>query len=338
MSKWQIEYNVEELFQGIRAGNRALLSKAITMVESARADHQRLASELIQKCLPYTGNAKRIGISGSPGVGKSTFIEYFGNYLVETHLQTQPNDTSILAVLAIDPSSQLTRGSILGDKTRMELLGRNPTVYIRPSASGKTLGGVARKTREATVLLEAAGFKYIVVETVGVGQSEISVRQMVDCFLLLLLPGAGDDLQGIKKGIVEIADVLLVNKAEGDNLPLAHRTVGFYASALHLMRGREDQWQIPVIPISALEGTGLPKVLETIDQFFNILSIHIQQSRQSQSVYWMETALEHALMELFLDTPGMKSQYQNLKRQVHAGQINAFKAVDDLVQLFKNQG
>ena len=335
MNKWQIEYQVEELFDGIRTGNRALLSKAITLIESTRADHQKLAAQLIQKCFPFTGNAMRIGISGSPGVGKSTFIENFGNYLVGTQSQQPSDDLSFLAVLAIDPSSQLTKGSILGDKTRMELLGRHPSVYIRPSASGKTLGGVARKTREAIVLLEAAGFKYILVETVGVGQSEISVRQMVDCFLLLLLPGAGDDLQGIKKGIVEIADILLVNKAEEDHLTLANKTVGFYASALHLMRGREDQWQIPVIPVSALEGTGLPKVLDTILQYFDTLSDRIQQSRQAQSVYWMETALEQALMELFLETPGMSAQYAKLKQQVQSGQINAFKAVDDLIQLFK---
>lgn len=322
-------YDVEALYEGVLKANRAILSRAITLVESTREDHQKLAAELIQKCLPHTGKAQRIGISGSPGVGKSTFIEYLGALLTD--------GGESLAVLTIDPSSQLTKGSILGDKTRMEKLTRNENVFIRPSASGSTLGGVARKTREAMILCEAAGFQKIVIETVGVGQSEVAVRQMVDCFVLLLLPGAGDDLQGIKKGIMEIADVILINKSDGDNTSLAQRTVGFYASALHLMRPRNDQWQIPVKMCSALSGHGMEEVVKVLEDYFETQESSIRSRRKDQAQYWFESAWSDALKRLFMQTPGMQEEYALLKKQVVAAEINAFQAVDILIKYYRDK-
>lgn len=322
-------YDVEALYKGVLNADRAILSRAITLVESTREDHQNLATELIQKCLPHAGNAQRIGISGSPGVGKSTFIEYLGSLLT--------SNGEKLAVLTIDPSSQLTKGSILGDKTRMEKLTRNKDVFIRPSASGSTLGGVARKTREAMILCEAAGFQKIIIETVGVGQSEVAVRQMVDCFVLLLLPGAGDDLQGIKKGIMEIADAILINKSDGDNKSLAQRTVGFYASALHLMRPRSDQWQIPVKMCSALTGTGMDEVVKVLEDYFETQASSILDKRKDQAQYWFESAWSEALKRLFMQTPGMQEEYASLKNQVLAEDINAFQAVDILIKYYRDK-
>lgn len=322
-------YDLEALYEGVLKADRAILSRAITLVESTREDHQSLAAELIQKCLPHSGNAQRIGISGSPGVGKSTFIEYLGALLTD--------GGESLAVLTIDPSSQLTRGSILGDKTRMEKLTRNQDVFIRPSASGSTLGGVARKTREAMILCEAAGFHKIIIETVGVGQSEVAVRQMVDCFILLLLPGAGDDLQGIKKGIMEIADVILINKSDGDNKSLAQKTVGFYASALHLMRPRNDQWQIPVKMCSAISGDGMDEIVKVLEAYFDTQATSISDMRKDQAQYWFESTWSDALKRLFMQTPGMQDEYALLKKQVIAAEINAFQAVDILIKFYRDK-
>jgi len=321
--------DLDTLYKGIISSDRAILSRAITLVESTKEDHQHLASELIEKCLPHTGTGQTIGISGSPGVGKSTFIEQYGSALAVSGKK--------LAVLAIDPSSQLTKGSILGDKTRMELLSRNKDVFIRPSASGSTLGGVARKTREASILCEAAGFDYIFIETVGVGQSEVVVRQMVDCFILLLLPGAGDDLQGIKKGIMEMADIILINKSDGAQKDLAQRTVGYYASALHMMRGREDQWQVPVALCSALHPDGIRKASELVQSFFSKNLDSIIEQRKKQAAYWYDSTLTESLKELFFHTAGVKEMYQSLKDQVGKGEIGAFRAVDQLINFYQHK-
>ncbi|NTV84851.1 MAG: methylmalonyl Co-A mutase-associated GTPase MeaB, partial [Bacteroidales bacterium] len=248
--------------QGILEGNRALLSKAITMVESALPRHQQLAQEIIGACVPYSGKSVRVGITGVPGVGKSTFIEALGKYLT-----AQGNK---IAVLAIDPSSRRTRGSILGDKTRMEDLANDPNAYIRPSSSTGTLGGVARNTRESIILCEAAGFNIIFVETVGVGQSEIAVHSMVDFFLLLMLAGAGDELQGIKRGIMEMADAIVINKADGDNIKKAELAAREYKNALHLFPPAPSGWTPLVITASSTEKTGIQDTWRMVEDYMKL--------------------------------------------------------------------
>ncbi len=318
------QYDIDDLYKGIISGDRARLSRAITLVESKKKEHQILASALLKRCMPHTGKSRRVGISGSPGVGKSTFIEHLGKMIVENDQQ--------LAILAIDPSSQVTKGSILGDKTRMQELSRHANVFIRPSPAGETLGGIARRTRESMLLCEAAGFDYTIIETVGVGQSEITVRHLVDFFILLLLPGAGDDLQGIKKGIVEIADLILINKADGDQIDVAHKTVGFYSSAVHLLRAREDQWTVPVKKCSGLTGDGLDKVIATLDHYFMDFSTAIGKRRQHQSQYWFESGLSDALKDHFFSIDGVAQKYKRLLNEVAQGRTNAFDAVDELMQ------
>ena len=248
--------STEKLAAEVRSGDRRGLAKAITLVESTRPDHQRQAQELLEMLLPATGKAARVGITGVPGVGKSTFIESFGLYLIGEGKQ--------VAVLAVDPSSSRSGGSILGDKTRMAELSASPHAFIRPSPSAGSLGGVAQRTREAMLVCEAAGYDVVLVETVGVGQSEVAVASMVDFFLVLMLPGGGDELQGIKKGILEIADALAVNKADGDNLGRAQRAVAEYRSALRLFRHGSANWAPPVVPISALESSGMDEVWKII--------------------------------------------------------------------------
>jgi LAO/AO transport system kinase len=245
---------------GILAGNRMLLSRAITLVESNRQEHQNLAQEIIEGCLPHSGNSIRLGITGVPGVGKSTFIEAFGNYVLE-----QQNRT--LAVLAVDPSSSRTRGSILGDKTRMETLANHPKAYIRPTPTSGSLGGVAKNTRETITLCEAAGFNTILIETVGVGQSETAVHSMVDFFLLLMLAGAGDELQGIKRGIMEMADSIIINKADFGIEQAAKRAMNEYKNALHLFPPANSGWTPKVATCSAVQGKGIAEVWEIIDEF-----------------------------------------------------------------------
>ena len=251
--------SLDEYCQGILDGDRTILSRAITMIESSNPDHLALAQDIIERCLPHSGNSLRIGITGVPGVGKSTFIEAFGKMLTGSGHK--------VAVLAIDPSSERTKGSILGDETRMEQLSVDPDAYIRPSPSGSTLGGVARKTRETIVLCEAAGFDVILVETVGVGQSETVVKSMVDFFLLLMLAGAGDELQGIKRGIMEMADGLVINKADGDNKPKAVAAQAQYRAALKLFPMNESGWTVPVEVCSALDGFAIDKVWDIIQQY-----------------------------------------------------------------------
>ncbi len=268
----------------IIGGNRRAIAKAITLIESSRADHQTEAQELLSELLPHTGNTIRIGLTGVPGVGKSTFIEAFGTMLTKEDIR--------VAVLAVDPSSQVSGGSILGDKTRMEQLARDERAFIRPTPSKGTLGGTARYTREAMMVLEAAGFDVIIVETVGVGQSEVAVADMVDMFLLLLSPGGGDELQGIKRGIMELADLVIINKADGDFLNAAEIAMSDVKNALHLMKAKSPDWSADAMKISALNKTGLDEVWKKINQFIDIMkkngTFEKRRGQQIVSAIWSE--------------------------------------------------
>ncbi len=281
---------VQTLAARLRAGDRRALAKAVTLVESARADHREMAEALIAEIMPDTGTAMRVGISGVPGVGKSTFIEAFG-----THVTALGHR---IAVLAVDPSSKRGGGSILGDKTRMELLSRNPDAFIRPSPAGETLGGVARRSRESILLCEAAGFDVILVETVGVGQSETAVAEMTDLFLLLLLPAGGDELQGLKKGIVELADMILVNKADGALADQARRTAADYHGALRLLSKAGADWTVPVLPVSAQTGDGIADAWTRMEAFRSMMAengaLAARRSQQARNWLWDELMAEMA--------------------------------------------
>jgi LAO/AO transport system kinase len=320
--------SVEQFVQGIRACDRVLLGQAITLVESAREDHQALAREIIAQLLSTASQLQpeasednipsslRIAITGAPGVGKSTFIEALGMHLIG--LGKRP------AVLAIDPSSSVSGGSILGDKTRMEQLSASEHAFIRPSPSGDSLGGVARKTREAIVLVEAAGFDTVLVETVGVGQSEIAAQRMTDLFLLLLLPGAGDELQGIKRGIVEMADLLAVNKADGDRVRLANQARGHYLNATHLLPVKPSGWQPQVMACSALENKGIDELWQTILSFQHdtLANGFLQANRRQQAGYWLEDALEAGLKARFYKLPAVKEKLAAVEVEVLAGRMS----------------
>lgn len=318
--------------EGILQGNRVLLSRAITLVESKRPHHQKLAREIIEKCLPHTGQSIRIGITGSPGVGKSSFIEAFGTYLADQHHRK-------IAVLAIDPSSQKSKGSILGDKTRMDKLSIHPNAFIRPSAAGTSLGGVATKTRESMLLCEAAGFDTIFIETVGVGQSEIAVHGMVDFFLLLLLPGAGDELQGIKRGIVEMADLIAINKADGDRVELAKAARKDYAQALHLFPMKESGWTPKAVTCSATERQGMTEVWDLLQKYFSDTKTNawFDQHRKEQAQYWLHELLELGLKDLFYQTGDMRNQLSLLEKAVLNGQLSSNLAARKLLNAFKEQ-
>lgn len=318
----------EEYITGILNQNRVVLSQAITLIESTNPQHQALAHEIIDACLPHSGHSIRIGITGVPGVGKSTFIEALGQNLSANGRK--------LAVLAIDPSSQISKGSILGDKTRMAKLSTDPNVYIRPSAAGDSLGGVARKTRETLILCEAAGFDTLIIETVGVGQSEVAVHSMVDFFLLLLLPGAGDELQGIKRGIVEMADLIAVNKADGDNLSKAKRAAADYRGALHLFPPKANQWIPQVITCSALSGMGIAEVWKLIEDFqsFTQSNGFFQQQRQQQARYWLHESIQQFLREQFYQYPQVVALLDEKEAEVLAQKQSPFHAAEDLVRAF----
>lgn len=281
---------LSDYLEGFKQKDRTILSRAITLVESHNPDHQKLAQELLQSLLPQTGTSKRVGISGTPGVGKSTFIESFGKML------TSQNKT--LAVLAVDPTSQVSGGSILGDKTRMNELAIDPLAYIRPSPSGETLGGVARRTRESLLLCEAFGFDYVLVETVGVGQSETTVAQMVDLFVMLLQPGSGDDLQGIKRGILEMVDMVVVTKDDGDNKLIIQKAKHDYEHALHILR--HEGWIPPVLSCSALTKDGLPEIQKIIDGYFKDQDELIRNKRNLQGIDWMWQLIHEGLKQKFL--------------------------------------
>jgi len=316
------------LAESIREGDRRALARGITLVESTRGDHRAKADDLLKELLPYSGKSIRVGISGVPGVGKSTFIESFGLYLIE-----QGHN---VAVLAVDPSSKRSGGSILGDKTRMEVLSRHPEAFIRPSPAGKTLGGVARRTREALLLCEAAGFDVVLVETVGVGQSETAVADLVDMFLLLLLPSGGDELQGLKKGIVELADLIVVNKSDGDLKPAARRAAAEYRAALHLLRPSSAHWKPQVLRCSSVEGDGIPEVWQAVHQFRAAMTAggEFRERRARQARDWMWNEINESLLQALRANPEVARELENLEKQVMAGKITPAAAAGRLLEDF----
>ncbi|MEZ5057871.1 MAG: methylmalonyl Co-A mutase-associated GTPase MeaB [Saprospiraceae bacterium] len=318
----------DQLVAGILSGDMIALSRSITLIESTRPDHQEIAEQIIEKCLPFTKESYRIGITGTPGVGKSTFIEALGTKLTAKGKK--------VAVLAIDPSSQVSRGSILGDKTRMEQLSRDPLAFIRPSPAGDSLGGVARKTRETIILCEAAGFQHIFIETVGVGQSEITVHSMVDLFLLLLLPGAGDELQGIKRGIVEMADIVAVNKTDGERLDLAKRAKREYYNALHLFPPKESGWAPKVELCSAVENTGIEEIWEQVEQFFTTIKENnfYKTHRREQARFWLMETIKSNLLTVFFKNDAVQSSFAALEEEVLQSKKSPFKAASELLKKF----
>jgi len=324
--KQRKESSVEKFVEGILKGDRVLLGRAITLVESTLPKHQEKAQKIIEACLPYANNSIRIGVTGTPGVGKSTFIEAFGMHLIEQQKK--------VAVLAIDPSSQRSKGSILGDKTRMEDLSSNENAFIRPSPAADSLGGVARKTRETIILCEAAGFDTILIETVGVGQSEIAVHSMVDFFLLLLLPGAGDELQGIKRGIVEMADLVVVNKADGDRLALAKQAKKEYRNALHLFPIKENGWTPKVEICSALKGIGIDLIWQKIIEYqqFTTQNNFFEENRKHQAKFWLHSSISEKLKQLFYENDLVKNELTQIEQDILNGRLSSFKAADELLK------
>ena len=322
------QLTVDDYVSGILAGDRVVLARAITLVESSSLKHEADAQEVIQRVLPHTGKAKRVGITGVPGVGKSTFIESFGCYLVERGLK--------LAVLTVDPSSARTHGSILGDKTRMERLCQLPQAFIRPSPAGESLGGVARRTRETMLLCEAAGFDTILVETVGVGQTEIALRSMVDFFLLLLLPGAGDELQGIKKGIVEMADHVLINKADGDNRLRAEQARADQDAALHYSENTTPEWKTEVALCAGLTGMGVPELWQRIEKFYAELAPKgvIAARRHDQDRQWMNDLIQDELRLRFQRDARVRARLPHVEAALARGEITATRAAAELLAAF----
>jgi LAO/AO transport system kinase len=321
----------ELLIDGVLSGDRRMLSKAITLIESALASHQEAARRMLSELLPRTGAAVRLGITGVPGVGKSTFIESFGTMLVrEGHR---------VAVLAVDPSSARSGGSVMADKTRMEKLSVEPRAFIRPSPSGGTLGGVARKTRETMLVCEAAGYDVIIVETVGVGQSETTVASMVDFFLVLLLAGAGDELQGLKKGILELADALAINKADGANLGAARKAAKVFELALHLLQPASPRWTPPVLTCSAREMTGIDTIWQTVLKHRAVFSAshELEEKRRRQAADWMWSLVDEGLKERFIRQPDIKKQLPRILREVERGALDPTAAADKLLFLLDNK-
>ena len=319
---------VGEMVEGILKGDVTMLSRAVTLVESLSNDHQVLAQEVIEKCLPYSGNSRRIGITGVPGAGKSTSIDTFGLHVLK--------DGGKLAVLAIDPSSERTKGSILGDKTRMEKLSIHPSAFIRPSPSAGSLGGVARKTRETIVLCEAAGYNNIFVETVGVGQSETAVHSMVDFFLLIQLAGTGDELQGIKRGIMEMADGIVINKADGDNIDRARLAQAQFRSALHLFPPTLSGWMPEVLCYSGYYETGIAEVWEMIDRYFEFVKAngHFEAKRHQQARYWMYETINEKLRNHFYNDADVAALLDDREKRVLANQQSSFTAARDVLDFY----
>lgn len=322
--------SVKEYVEGIKSGNRTILSKAITLIESSLAKHQKIAQEIIEKSLPFSGNSIRVGITGVPGVGKSTFIEALGKQLT--------NKGHKLAVLAIDPSSQRTKGSILGDKTRMEELATDENAFIRPSPSAGSLGGVARKTKEIIILCEAAGFDTIFVETVGVGQSETAVHSMVDFFLLLMLAGAGDELQGIKRGIMEMADAIIINKADGDNLQKAKRAKHEYENALHLFPPTDSGWVPKVDICSAITKKGVREVWEIINEFKNLTleNGYFQRKRKEQELKIMYETIKENFWDNFEKNRFVKKMLPAIEEKVLKGETSSYQGAKELFDIYFN--
>jgi len=321
----KLQPSAKELIDGILSGNITALSRAITLVESLSPQHFAKAAEVINGCLPFANQSVRIGITGVPGVGKSTFIEAFGKYLTGIGKK--------VAVLAVDPSSTISHGSILGDKTRMEELVKDPNAFIRPSASGETLGGVARKTRETITLCEAAGFDTIVIETVGVGQSETAVHSMVDFFLLLKIAGAGDELQGIKRGIMEMADAIVINKADGDNVKRANLAKTEFNRALHLFPAKKSGWMPTVETCSAIEQQGISEVWQTIEKFLERTKAndYFFEKRKDQNQFWMLESIDEQLKSHFYNHPEIVALLELNKKAVQNGELSPFAAAQILL-------
>lgn len=320
--------SIDDLYDRILSGSKGDLAQAITLIESVNPEDQKMAQNLLNRLIPKTGNSIRIGVSGVPGAGKSTFIETFGYMLSEMGYK--------VAVLAIDPSSSVTGGSVLGDKTRMEKLANHPNAYIRPSPTSGTLGGVHRKTRETMLLCEAAGYEVILIETVGVGQSETAVRNMVDFFVLLALTGAGDDLQGMKKGIMETVDLIIVHKADGENKRLANRTVREYKQILHFLKPATPDWESTALPVSSYEKTGHEDVWEQITEFKQKMleTNYWNIRRQEQTKDWFHDMIHDRLIESFFQEPGRKEAVSQLEKQLIAGELTIGVAVE---RLFNSQ-
>ncbi|OHX65671.1 methylmalonyl Co-A mutase-associated GTPase MeaB [Flammeovirga pacifica] len=320
--------SAEEYANGIINGDRIILSRAITIIESKLENDILLAEEVLEKILPYTGKSLRVGITGVPGVGKSTFIESFGKYITSQEKK--------LAVLTIDPSSQISGGSILGDKTRMEELSNDPYAYVRPSAAGSALGGVNYKTRETMLLCEAAGFEVILIETVGVGQSETTVKGMVDFFLLLMLAGAGDELQGIKRGIMEMADAIAITKVDGDNVKRGQLARVEYQNALHLFPPSETGWSPKVMTCSSVNKDGLDKILDNIIQYQKEMNEkgYFFSRRQEQNLHWMHETIESYLKRAFYNNTDVASQLDTLENQVIQNKVPALTGARRLIDIY----
>ncbi|PVX49834.1 methylmalonyl-CoA mutase metallochaperone MeaB [Balneicella halophila] len=327
----RVKLNLESLVQGILAGRSDVLARAITLLESTKKEHRALAQEVLEKCLPHTGKALRIGITGVPGAGKSTFIEAFGKMLTKQGYR--------IAVLAIDPSSQKSKGSILGDKTRMEELAGDSKAFIRPSPSGTSLGGVARKTREAALFCEAAGYDIVLIETVGVGQSETAVHSMVDFFLLLQIAGAGDELQGIKRGIMEMAELIVINKADGNNKQKAALAKVQIDNALHLFPPPDSGWYPTSMTCSSIDKNGIPEIWEKIQDYFEFTRAngYLNARRREQAIYWMHESINEYLKDDFFNDEVVKKNLPIKKQQVLNNQLSSFIAANQLFKEYKRR-
>lgn len=325
------ELTIDEYVKGVLAGNRTIIARAITLVESNAEKHQDEAQEILTRLLPYSGDAVRIGITGVPGAGKSSLIESFGVKLSQRGHK--------VAVLAVDPSSSVTRGSILGDKTRMEKLSRDKNAFIRPSPSGGALGGVARKSRETMIICEAAGYDTIIVETVGVGQSEVTVRSMVDMFILVQIAGAGDELQGIKKGVMERSDLIIVNKADGDNKVRAETAKGEFSRILEFLQPSTEGWKSSAMACSAMTGYGLDELWDTIKEFEKITrkSGYFGHRRHQQNIEWVHSLVSDYLNRLFFNDQKVRSHKPILENMVMKGQISPTKAAMQLMRVFEGE-
>ena len=322
------QMTTSEFVDGILAGNITILAQAITLIESNNPTHYAQAQEIIERCLPHSGKSVRIGITGVPGAGKSSFIEAVGNMVTSYKHK--------LAVLAIDPSSERSGGSILGDKTRMETICHNPDIFVRPSPSAGSLGGVARKTRETIVLCEAAGFDVIFIETVGVGQSETAVHSMVDMFMMLQISGAGDELQGIKRGIMEMADMMVITKADGENVTKAELAKAQYQGALHLFPLADSGWRPQVYTCSSLEGTGLEKVWQGVEQYLQHIELngYFTSNRNRQNKYWMYETINETLKSSFYNNPEIQERMADVEQRVLDAKLSSFIAAKELLDIY----
>lgn len=323
--------SLNDYVEGIRRGDRGILARAITLIESSRPQDAAVAQDILEACLPLTGNSIRLGITGVPGVGKSTFIEALGTYITKKCRQK-------VAVLAVDPTSRISGGSILGDKTRMDELATDPLAFIRPSPSSGSLGGVARRTRETLLLCEAAGYRNVIIETVGVGQSETVVRTMVDFFLLLMLPGAGDELQGIKRGIMELADLIAINKADGPDRTKAEVARRTYESALNLFPKTATGWDPRVVLCSAQAKQGIREIWDIVIEHNHWLTTQnlLESVRQSQVRQWMDEMIQNEVISHFRNHPSVRGRIADLERDVSEGRTSSFRAVDELMRLYRS--